>query len=104
MIKGETFMNKITVKNIEINVTGIEDDDFISLTDIARFKNEEDPNAVIANWIRRVDSLQYLTIWSGLTRKFKVAVFSIIIASQDNCNAFNVTIQTKISTRNLVLD
>lgn len=56
-------MNKITVKNIEINVTGIEDDDFISLTDIARFKNEEDPNAVIANWIRRVDSLQYLTIW-----------------------------------------
>lgn len=59
-------MNKITVKNIEINVTGIEDDDFISLTDITRFKNEEDPNAVIANWIRRVDSLQYLTIWERL--------------------------------------
>ena len=55
-------MNKISVKNIEINVTGIGDDDFLSLTDIARFKNKEDPNAVIANWIRRVDSLQYLTI------------------------------------------
>ena len=29
-------MNKITVKNIEISVTGIGDDDFISLTDLAK--------------------------------------------------------------------
>ena len=32
-------MNKITVKNIDINVTGIRDDDFISLTDMAKIKN-----------------------------------------------------------------
>ena len=62
-------MNKITVKNIEINVIGIGDDDYISLTDIARFKNEEDPNAVIANWLRRVDSLQFLTIWEKLNNE-----------------------------------
>ena len=29
-------MNKITVKNIEISITGFGDDDFISLTDIAK--------------------------------------------------------------------
>ena len=32
-------MNKITVKNIEINVTGISDDDYVSLTDIAKILN-----------------------------------------------------------------
>lgn len=32
---------------------------FINLSDIVRFKNEEDADAVMANWIRRVDSLQY---------------------------------------------
>lgn len=62
-------MNKITVKNIDINVTGIGDDDFVSLTDIARFKNEEDPNPVIANWLRRVDSLQFLIIWEKLNNE-----------------------------------
>lgn len=52
-------MDKITIKNIEINVTGISDNDFISLTDLARFKNSEDPNAVIANWMRRVDTISF---------------------------------------------
>lgn len=32
-------MNKITVKNIDINITGIGDDDYISLTDLARLLN-----------------------------------------------------------------
>ena len=36
-------MNKITVKNIEINITGIGDDDYISLTDLARMLNKDDP-------------------------------------------------------------
>ena len=59
-------MNKITVKNIEISVTGIGDDDFISLTDLAKFKNSEDPNAVIANWMRRVDTISFLRLWEQL--------------------------------------
>ena len=31
-------MNKITVKNIDISITGIGDDDFICLTDLAKSK------------------------------------------------------------------
>ncbi len=48
VLKNAT-MNKITVKNIEISITGIEDNDYISLTDIARLKNDDDTNYVIAN-------------------------------------------------------
>ena len=84
-------MNKITVKNIQINVTGIDDDDYISLTDIARFKNEQDPNAVIANWIRRVDSLQFLTIWERLNNEdFKPADFEGF-KSKPGENAFTIS-------------
>lgn len=102
MIKGETFMNKITVKNIEINVTGIEDDDFISLTDIARFKNEEDPNAVIANWIRRVDSLQYLTIWERLNNEnFKPTDFEGF-RSKPGENAFTISPKKWIEITNAI--
>ena len=102
MIKGETFMNKITVKNIEINVTGIEDDDFSSLTDIARFKNEEDPNAVIANWIRRVDSLQYLTIWERLNNEnFKPTDFEGF-RSKPGENAFTISPKKWIEITNAI--
>ena len=84
-------MNKIIVNSVEINLTGIRDDDYISLTDIARFKNEEDPNAVIANWLRRVDSIQFLTIWERLNNEnFKPTDFEGF-RSRPGENAFTIS-------------
>lgn len=59
-------MNKIKVRNYEISITGIKDNDYISLTDIARIKNNEDTNGVISHWLRRVDTLKYLELWEKL--------------------------------------
>lgn len=43
-------MNKIIVKNIEINVTGIGDDDFIGLTDKTNWKEINPSKSVGLNW------------------------------------------------------
>jgi len=95
-------MKKITIKSIEINVTGIGDDDYISLTDIARFKNKEDPNAVIANWLRRVDSLQFLTIWEKLNNEqFKPTDFEGF-KSKPGENAFTISPKKWIDITNAV--
>lgn len=59
-------MNKITVKNIDINVTGIGDDDFISLTDMAKIKNPEFPADVIKNWMRLRSTIEFLGIWEQI--------------------------------------
>ena len=84
-------MNKITVKNIEINVTGISDKDFISLTDLARFKNSEDPNSVIANWMRRVDTISFLKLWEQLNNtNFKPTDFEGF-RSKPGENAFTLS-------------
>lgn len=57
-------MNKtITVKNINIAITGINDNDYISLTDIAKTKNSEFPSDVIRHWLRLRSTLEYLGIW-----------------------------------------
>ncbi len=40
--------------------------DFISITDIAKQKNETDPNGVIANWIRNRNTIEFLGIWETL--------------------------------------
>ena len=45
-------MEKIEVKGLSVNITGIEDNDYISLTDLARIKNSKEPKDVIKNWMR----------------------------------------------------
>ena len=44
----------------------INKDDYFSLTDIARFKNPEDPRFAIQNWMRRIDVIEYLGLWEQL--------------------------------------
>jgi hypothetical protein len=39
--------------------------DFISLTDIARYKSDE-PNDVIKNWMRSKDTIEFLGLWELL--------------------------------------
>ena len=55
----------LTVKNTSVSVIKVGEEDFLSLTDIARFKSEE-PNAVIANWLRNRNTIEYLGIWESL--------------------------------------
>lgn len=59
-------MNQINVKNISINITGIGDDDYISLTDLARFVNEDDPRYPIQNWMRLKDTIEFIGLWEIL--------------------------------------
>lgn len=58
---------KIEVKGVEIEVY-TEDymNDYISLTDIAKYKNAEEPNVVVANWMRNFNTIEYLGIWERL--------------------------------------
>ena len=90
-MKGESFMNKITVKNIDINVTGIGDDDYISLTDIARAKNPKEPKDVVKNWMRLRSSLEFLGIWETLNNPhFNRVEFDPLLAESGK-NSFTMS-------------
>ncbi|HUM88593.1 MAG TPA: KilA-N domain-containing protein [Prolixibacteraceae bacterium] len=58
-------MAKITVKNTEVVVISLNDTDYISLTDIAKHKTD-DSSAVIGNWMRNRNTLEFLGIWEIL--------------------------------------
>ncbi len=55
----------IEVKGQEITVLYLKEQDFISLTDIAKHKSD-DPSAVIGNWIRNRNTIEFLGIWESL--------------------------------------
>lgn len=52
--------NQLIVKDISINVFSQNKEDFISLTDIAKYKNIENPADVIKNWLRNKDTIEFL--------------------------------------------
>ncbi len=57
----------VNVQGTEIAVlTSGTDDDFLSLTDIARYKNPLEPNAVVANWMRLHNTIEFLGVWERL--------------------------------------
>ena len=55
-------MKNIIVKDKNISIQSINDEDYISLNDIAKIKNEDEPNSVISNWFRKVDTIEFLMI------------------------------------------
>lgn len=56
----------IKVKWSEINFYSKNKDDFISLTDIAKFKNSDFPKDVVKNWMRTYNTVEYLWLWERL--------------------------------------
>ena len=58
----------INANGTEISVIGnINDEDaYISLTDIAKYKNIDDPRIVISNWMSSYSTIDFLAMWEGL--------------------------------------
>ena len=71
------IMVKITVQNTQINVFHREDQDYISLTDMASAKEGDSRSAdVIKNWIRNRYTIEFLGTWEIIhSPNFKVVEF-----------------------------
>lgn len=95
-------MNKITVKDIEINVTGIEDDSFVNITDIARIVNSEFPAYVVRNWMRLRATIDFLGIWEKLNNSnFNLTEFDQI-RNESGSNAFVMTATKWVKETNAI--
>ena len=62
MVK-DNIKTDIIVKEQKINVLRIDNKDFISLTDLARYANSEEPKIPIYSWMRNKDVIAYLGLW-----------------------------------------
>ncbi len=68
---------KIKAQGHEISVIAYENqDDYISLTDIAKQKNKDAPADIIKNWLRSRSTIEYLGLWEQLNNpSFKLVDF-----------------------------
>jgi len=58
--------NIITVKDANIRTMDVNGVDYICITDIARQKNDIDPNGVIGNWMRNRNTIEFFGLWETL--------------------------------------
>lgn len=58
---------KIEVLGSEISVISKEDKDYISLTDIAKYRNEVETFSIINNWMRNRSTIEFLGLWEKLS-------------------------------------
>ena len=85
------FRDSIHAKGTEITVLSTGDaNDYISLTDIARYKSDA-PDDVIKNWMRNRDTIEFLGLWEQLNNPdFKPVEFDGF-RTQAGSNAFTMS-------------
>ena len=65
----DSIKTEIIVKEQKINVLRIDNKEFISLTDLARYVNPEEPKIPIYAWMRNKDVIAYLGLWEQLNNE-----------------------------------
>lgn len=69
----------MAVNENEVRVMWIDNEDYISLTDLARYKNPDNPSDVIKKWLSNYDTIEFLGLWEKLSNEgFNSAEFSLI--------------------------
>ncbi len=93
----------INAKGTEVTVLSRGDEnDFISLTDIARYKNPAEPKDVVKNWMRSRSTIEFLGLWEQLNNPhFKGVEFESFI-HEAGSNAFTMSPQKWISATKAV--
>src|SRR3989338_11208388 len=74
-LKGLKMDRKVTLLGTNITLHQ-EQEDYISLTDIAKYKNSDHPADVVKNWTRSKETIEFLGLWEKINNpKFKLVEF-----------------------------
>ena len=98
----DNIKTEIIVKEQRINVLRIDNKEFISLTDLARYANPDEPKIPIYAWMRNKDVIAYLGLWEQLNNEnFKGHEFETF-ENQAGKNSFYMSPQKWIKETNAV--
>ncbi len=101
-MKQEIIKSELDVKGSKINVVRVDGYEYISLTDLARYADEDDPRYPIQNWMRNKDVISYLGLWESINNEnFKGVEFDTF-KNEAGSNKFKISPQKWIRETNAV--
>lgn len=99
----ELYKETLNVNDLQISILSNDNiNDFISLTDLARYKNPEFPKDVVKNWMRNRSTIEFLGLWEMMHNlNFKGVDFDTFI-NEAGSNSFVMTPQKWIESTNAI--
>jgi hypothetical protein len=83
---------EILVQEHTVSVMRVGNDDYISLTDIAKYDNQEHPADVVKNWLRNKDTIEFLGLWEKINNNnFKLVEFDQFVSQSGRSEASPTT-------------
>ena len=101
-MKEKAIKTELNVINTKVRVIRINEVDYISLTDLARYANPEEPKIPIQTWMRNKDVIAYLGLWESINNKdFKGHEFTTF-EKEAGKNSFYMSPQKWIKETNAI--
>ena len=98
----DIIKNEMMVNDQKINVLRINNNDYISLTDLARYADNEEPRLPIRDWMRNKDVISFLGLWEQLNNEyFKGGEFATF-KNEAGSNKFKMSPQKWIRETNAI--
>jgi len=94
--------NKIDVKGTEITLFTLKEKDFISLTDIARYRDSERSDYILQNWMRNRSTIEFMGLWELFNNPGFNSIEFDGIKNLAGSNSFSLTPKRWIKTTNAI--
>ena len=101
-MKNNVVKTELNVINNKVSVMRVNNTDYISLTDLSRYANPEEPKIPIQTWMRNKDVVAYLGLWESLhNENFKCHEFTTFEQTAGK-NSFYMSPQKWIKETNAI--
>ena len=101
-MRNNLIESEMNVKGSKIGVIIVNGYEYISLTDLARYADDDDPRYPIQNWMRNKDVISYLGLWEELNNiNFKRVEFDAF-KNESGSNKFKISPQKWIRKTNAI--
>lgn len=94
--------NKIKVQGISVSITRLDQDDYISLTDLARHRDAERSDYILQNWMRNRSTIEFLGLWEQLNNPGFNSIEFDGFKSMAGSNSFSMTPKRWVETTNAI--
>ena len=90
----------IEVKGTEISMYTAETEDYISLTDVARFRDAERSDYILQNWMRNRSTIEFMGLWEQFHNPDFNSIEFDGIKNMAGSNSFSLTPKRWIESTN----
>jgi hypothetical protein len=93
---------KLNVNELEIVLYKQNEEEFISLTDMAKFRDSERTNYIIQNWMRTRNTIEFLGLWEQLRNPNFNSIEFDAFRNESGSNSFTLTPKKWIESTNSI--